>query len=89
MAHRHHVTELPGTRVEADPASKLVSVRGSTDLATFPVIVTPVTTIIPAGAPNPLVQGGITYEYRSFSLEGSNGLTGKGFLQVTVTNPAP
>ena len=66
-----------------------ITVRGSTDLASFPVIVTPVTAIVPAGAPNPLVQGGITYEYRTFSLEGSNGLAGKGFLQVTVTNPAP
>jgi autotransporter-associated beta strand protein len=66
-----------------------ITVHGSTDLASFPVIVTPVTTIIPAGAPNPLVQGGVTYEYRTFSLEGSNGLAGKGFLQVSVTNPAP
>jgi hypothetical protein len=45
--------------------------------------VAPVTTGLPA-AP---VQGGVTYEYRSFSLSGSNGATGKGFLQVTVTNP--
>ncbi|MCW1925807.1 autotransporter-associated beta strand repeat-containing protein [Luteolibacter arcticus] len=64
-----------------------ITVRGTTDLVTFPVTVNPVTTIIPAGAPNPLVQGGVTYEYRSFSLGGSNGTTSKGFLQVTVTNP--
>ena len=31
---------LPGTRVEADPASKLVSVRGSTDLGTIKALVT-------------------------------------------------
>lgn len=31
---------LPGTRVEANPASKLVSVRGSTDLGTIRALVT-------------------------------------------------
>jgi copper chaperone len=33
-------TSLPGTSVEADPASKLVSVRGSTDLTTIQALVT-------------------------------------------------
>ena len=32
-------TSLPGTSVEADPASKLVSVRGSTDLTTVQALV--------------------------------------------------
>ncbi|ANY83959.1 hypothetical protein BB934_37430 (plasmid) [Microvirga ossetica] len=32
-------TSLPGTSVEADPASKLVSVRGSTDLTTIQALV--------------------------------------------------
>lgn len=31
---------LPGTRVEADPASKLVSVRGTTDLSSIKALVT-------------------------------------------------
>ena len=31
---------LPGTNVEADPASKLVSVRGSTDLTSIKALVT-------------------------------------------------
>jgi copper chaperone len=31
---------LPGTSVEADPASKLVSVRGSTDLNSIKALVT-------------------------------------------------
>ncbi len=31
---------LPGTSVEADPASKLVSVRGSTDLSSIKALVT-------------------------------------------------
>ena len=80
-------TGLPGTSVEADPASKLVSVRGSTDLVSFPVTVTPVDPVVTGLPTAPFVQGGITYEYRSFSLGGSNGTTGKGFLQVTVTHP--
>ena len=65
-----------------------ITVRGGTDLSTFPVTVTPVDPVT-TGLPAAPVQGGITYEYRSFSLSGSNGLTGKGFLQVSVTNPAP
>jgi autotransporter-associated beta strand protein len=63
-----------------------ITVRGSSDLATFPVTVTPVDPVV-AGLPAAPVQGGITYEYRSFSLGGSNGTPGKGFLQVIVTNP--
>jgi copper chaperone len=31
---------LPGTQVDADPASKLVSIRGTTDLAAVKAIVT-------------------------------------------------
>ena len=63
-----------------------ITVRGSSDLASFPVTVTPVDAVT-GGLPAAPVQGGITYEYRSFSLGGSNGTTGKGFLQVTVTHP--
>ncbi len=33
-------TGLPGTSVEADPASKLVSVRGSTELISIKAVVT-------------------------------------------------
>ncbi len=33
-------TGMPGTRVEADPVSKLVSVQGSTDLTSIKAIVT-------------------------------------------------
>jgi copper chaperone len=40
-AIRHAIeTGLPGTQVEADPASKLVAVRGSTDLAAIRSLVT-------------------------------------------------
>jgi fibronectin-binding autotransporter adhesin len=58
-------------------------IEGSLDLAGFPttvnVVPTPVTTGLPAA--------GTGYEYRSFSLDGSNGLTGKGFLRAKVTSP--
>lgn len=64
----------------------LITVRGSLDLATFPTTVTPVDPVT-TGLPAAPVQGGITYEYRSFSLGGSNGTTTKGFLQVGVTIP--
>ncbi|WP_262267477.1 heavy-metal-associated domain-containing protein [Microvirga yunnanensis] len=33
-------TGLPGTSVDADPASKLVSIRGSTDLSSIKALVT-------------------------------------------------
>jgi len=33
-------TSLPGTRVEADPASKLVSIQGSADLTAIKALVT-------------------------------------------------
>lgn len=66
-----------------------IEVRGTTTLAGFPVVVNPVAPVV-AGLPTaPFISGGISYEYRSFSLQGSNGLAGKGFLQVRVTNPAP
>ncbi len=65
-----------------------IVVRGSTDLADFGETVRPVATILPAGVTeSTFVQGGVTYGYRSFSLVGSNGLPGRGFLQVVVTNP--
>ena len=64
-----------------------ITVRGSTTLASFPVIVTPVNAVVDGLPAAPFVKGGVSYEYRSFSLSGSNGLAGKGFLQVTVTNP--
>jgi hypothetical protein len=59
------------------------TIEGSLDLAGFPttvnVVPTPVTTGLPAA--------GSGYEYRSFSLNGSNGLAGKGFLRAKVTSP--
>ncbi len=56
------------------------TVQGSTDLATFASavsVVAPVTTGLPAAPAG--------YEYRTFSLTGSDGLPSKGFLRVNVT----
>jgi autotransporter-associated beta strand protein/T5SS/PEP-CTERM-associated repeat protein len=56
------------------------TVQGSTDLATFASavsVVAPVTTGLPAAPAG--------YEYRTFSLDGSDGLPSKGFLRVDVT----
>jgi hypothetical protein len=59
------------------------SIEGSLDLAGFPTAVTVVPTPVTTGLP----AAGVGYEYRSFSLDGSNGLTGKGFIRAKVTAP--
>ena len=60
------------------------TIEGSTTLDTFAVAVQPVTAI-DVGLPD---LTGTGYEYRSFSLVGSNGLPGKGFLRAKVeSNP--
>jgi fibronectin-binding autotransporter adhesin len=58
------------------------SIQGSLDLDDFTHGVTPVTTIS-AGLPTP----GADYEYRSFILDGSDGLPSTGFLRAKVTSP--
>jgi autotransporter-associated beta strand protein len=58
------------------------SIQGSLDLDDFTHGVTPVATIS-AGLPTP----GGDYEYRSFILDGSDGLPSKGFLRAKVTSP--
>lgn len=59
------------------------SVHGSTDLASFSVTVTPVGFVDPGVA----LTDATNYEYRSFSLNGSNGLAGKGFLRAQAEAP--
>jgi autotransporter-associated beta strand protein len=59
------------------------SVHGSTDLASFGVTVTPVGFVDPGVA----LTDATNYEYRSFSLDGSNGLAGKGFLRAKAEAP--
>ncbi|MCW1922484.1 autotransporter-associated beta strand repeat-containing protein [Luteolibacter arcticus] len=63
-----------------------IAVQGSMTLASYPLTVTPVTPVT-TNLPTLTPQGGVSYEYRSFSLGGSNGLPSKGFLRVSVTNP--
>lgn len=57
-------------------------VEGSTTLGSFNTVVSPVN---PVTAGLPTVPSG--YEYRTFSLSGSNGTPGKGFLRVVVISP--
>ena len=57
------------------------AIEGGVDLAGFGTKVWPVTTIDPGVA----LTDGVNYEYRSFALDGSNGLPGKGFLRAKVT----
>ncbi len=57
-------------------------VQGSANLAGFPAAAVPVN---PVTIGLPTVPAG--YEYRTFSLSGSNGTTGKGFLRVGVEIP--
>jgi autotransporter-associated beta strand protein len=61
----------------------IYSILGGTDLASFGVTVTPVGLVDP-GVP---LTDATHYEYRSFSLSGSNGLAGKGFLRAKAEAP--
>lgn len=56
------------------------TIQGSTDLATF---ATPVSVVAPVTTGLPAAPAG--YVYRTFSLDGSDGLPSKGFLRVNVT----
>lgn len=58
------------------------TIEGSPDLAAFTGTVAVVDTVAPP-APNATPPAG--YEWRTFSLEGSDGLPAKGFLRVSVT----
>jgi len=69
----------PSPTATMDGATYLI--QGSTDLGSFTTtvnIASPVTTGLPAAPTG--------YEYRSFSLNGSNGLPDKGFLRVRINN---
>ena len=72
-----------GSPLELNVAGITYTIEGSLDLSTFnsPVSeVSPITSGLPDLSANP------DYEYRSFSLGGSNGLAGKGFLRAKVRN---
>lgn len=70
----------PGSPATASFEGLNYSIEGSANLGTFATAVTPVapvTTALPAAPAG--------YEYRSFSLDGSNGLPNRGFLRAKVT----
>ena len=58
------------------------TIEGSNTLDSFTATVTPVATVVP---PSPNETAPTGYEYRTFSLDGSNGLPSSGFLRVKVT----
>ena len=60
------------------------SIEGSTNLTSWTSPVTPGTPITTGLPP---VSDPVNYEYRSFSLDGSNGLPSKGFLRAMVEMP--
>jgi autotransporter-associated beta strand protein len=73
----------PATSLPVDGIT--YAIEGGTNLSGFPIKVNLVATaVVPAGAPN---LTGTDYEYRSFSLSGSNGLPAAGFLRAKVTQP--
>jgi autotransporter-associated beta strand protein len=57
------------------------TIQGTADLSAFS---TPVSVVAPVTAGLPSAPAG--YEYRTFSLDGSNGLPARGFLRVQVTH---
>lgn len=69
-----------GTSPSASKDGVTYTIQGSLDLTGFNTGVTSVDVVAPATAPTAPTG----YEYRTFSLDGSNNLTGKGFLRVKV-----
>ena len=64
------------------------SIEGSLDLGAFTTAVWPNADMIPAANIAPLSDTDL-YEYRSFVLQGSQDLPGKGFLRARVEPTAP
>lgn len=72
-----------GTPLELSVAGVTYTIEGSVNLSDFNatvIEVAPISSGLPDLGANP------DYEYRSFSLAGSNGLPGKGFLRAKVRN---
>jgi autotransporter-associated beta strand protein len=72
-----------GSPLSLTVAGVTYTIEGSLDLTNFNAAVkevAPITTGLPDLSGNP------EYEYRSFSLDASNGLRGKGFLRAKVAN---
>ena len=86
IAMRETIPAAPafsGSPLSLTVAGVTYTIQGSLDLTNFNAAVkevAPVTTGLPDLSGNP------DYEYRSFSLDASNGLPGKGFLRAKVAN---
>lgn len=81
IAVRKGGSAFSGTPLQLAVAGVTYTIQGSVDLSNFNAAVsevTPVTSGLPDLSADP------DYEYRSFSLDSSNGLAGKGFLRAKV-----
>ena len=82
LAVRKGAVFTGGTPATSAPVEGIAyAIEGGTNLAGFGTKVWPVTTINPGVA----LTDNVNYEYRSFALDGSNGLSGKGFIRAKVT----
>ena len=81
IAVRGNPTFGAGPAPSATADGYTYTVKGSLNLGSFTSPVSVVTPVAPA-APNDTPPAG--YVWRTFSLDGSNNLPAKGFLQVTV-----
>lgn len=84
IAVRKDAPAFAGLPMSSSVDGIVYTIEGSTDLMSFStgvtVVPTPVVTNLPA-------TSSADYVYRSFSLSGSNALSGKGFLRAKVTKP--
>ena len=71
-----------GSPLAASVDGVTYTIQGSTNLSDFTTTVLPVDPVVPGTLP----PAGTGYSYRSFILDGSNGLPAKGFLRARVTN---
>jgi hypothetical protein len=79
---KQNTAAFSGTPLQLVSDGVTYTVQGSTDLATFTSPVTEVSPPITTGLPD--LSADPSYQYRSFSLDASNGLSGKGFLRAIV-----
>lgn len=84
IAVRKDAPAFAGSPLTSSVDGIVYTIEGSIDLSDFSTSVTAVPTPIITNLP---ATSSADYVYRSFSLSGSNALTGKGFLRAKVTKP--
>lgn len=84
IAVRKDAPAFAGSPLTSSVDGIVYTIEGSSDLVDFSNSVIAVPTAITTNLP---ATSSADYVYRSFSLSGSNSLTGKGFLRAKVTKP--